>query len=332
MLPLPELTVVHPETVEEAVALLSEAPAKTMLLSGGTDLLPNLKHGLAAPRRLVSLRRLAGLREIRPASGGGLTIGAGVTLAALADHPQVRARYPALAQAAGGVAGPQLRNMGTLGGNLCLDTRCVYFNQTAFWRGALGYCLKKDGDRCHVVPEGSRCVAAMSADTPAPLIAYGASVRLVSARGDRTIPVGDFFRGDGARNTVREPDEILTEVTLPAPPPGLRSGYRKLRVRQAIDFPILSVAAAAMLDKAGLVTALSLVVGALGARPKTVQRLEKLTHGRTLDDALARAIAEEAHRQCHPLANLNVDSAWRREMVRVEVRRLLGELVASRSA
>jgi len=329
MLPLPTLDIVHPETVEEAAALLAEAPADTMLVSGGTDLLPNLKHGLAAPRRLVSLRRLAGLREIRSAPDGGLTIGAGVTLAALAADPRVRASYPALARAAGAVAGPQLRNMGTLGGNLCLDTRCVYFNQTAFWRGALGYCLKKDGDRCHVVPEGSRCVAAMSADTPAPLIAYGASVRLVSARGDRTIPVADFFRGDGARNTVREPDEILTGVILPAPPEGLRSGYRKLRVRQAIDFPILTTTAAAVVDSGERVQTLTLVVGALGARPKSVQRIDKLAHGRVLDDTLAREVSEEAHRQCHPLANLNVDSDWRREMVRVEVRRLLGELVGS---
>ena len=329
MLPLPELEVVHPTTVEDAARLLAEAPEQTMLLSGGTDLLPNLKHGLAAPRRLVSLRRLAGLREIRSAEDGALTIGAGTTLAAIAAHPRVRARYPALAQAAGLAAGPQLRNMGTLGGNLCLDTRCVYYNQSGFWRGALGYCLKKDGDLCHVVPEGSRCVAAMSADTPGPLLVYGASVRLVSARGDRTIPVADFFRGDGARNTVREPDEILTEVALPPPAPGLHSAYRKLRARAAIDFPLLSTAAALTLDADRRVGDLRLVVGALGARPKSIRGLDAVARGKVLDDSLAAAIAGEAHRQSRPLTNLNVDPEWRREMVAVTVARMLGELVES---
>jgi 4-hydroxybenzoyl-CoA reductase subunit beta len=294
-----------------------------MLLAGGTDLLPNLKHGLFAPRRLVSLRRVAALRESRETADGGLFLGAGLTLSELAAHPSVCTHYPALARAAGLVAGPQLRNMGTLGGNLCLDTRCVYYNQTRFWREALGYCLKKDGTVCHVVPEGSRCVAAHSADTPGPLIAYGAAVSLYSVRGAREVPVAEFFRGEGTRNTVRENDEILTGVTLPPPAPGCRAAYEKLRVRQAIDFPVLSVAASAVLGSGNRVEAMTLVVSGLGAKPRVVGRLDELVRGKRLDAALAAEVGEHARAQCHPLSNLNVDPEWRRDVLPVFVRRAL---------
>jgi 4-hydroxybenzoyl-CoA reductase subunit beta len=325
MLALPGFELLRPRTVGEAAALLGDGDA--MLLAGGTDLVPNLKHGLHAPARLVSLRGIPELRDVREIPEGGWFLGAGLTLTEVAEHPAMRASYPALARAASLAAGPQLRNMGTLGGNLCLDTRCMYYNQTRFWRNALGYCLKKDGTVCHVVPAGSRCVAAYSADSPGPVLVYGGEVHLVSSRGERRLPADVFFRPDGARNTVREPDEILTGVTLPPPAPGLRSAYQKLRMRQAVDFPLLSVAVAAVVE-AERVGRMTLVVGGIGSRPRVVKRLESV-HGLALDAATMDTVARLAYEQSHPLPTVAVDPAWRREVLPVLVRRALGALEPS---
>jgi 4-hydroxybenzoyl-CoA reductase subunit beta len=323
MLPLPELEWRAPRTLAELVGALAEAPGSTLIVAGGTDLVPNLKHGLIAPERLVSLRRVAELATVEETVDGGMRIGAGVTLDRVGADDRVAARFPALAQAARQVAAPQIRRMATLGGNLLLDTRCRYYNQTAFWRGALGYCLKKDGDVCHVVPQGKRCVAAMSADTPAPLIGYGATVDLVSVRGTRTLPVEQLFSGDGIKNTVREADEVLTQITLPAPRPGVRSAYEKLRTRQAIDFPLLSVAAVVELDERSVMGDVRVVVGALGAKPRSVHL--HAFRGQPLSDATADRIAAAAHAQCHPLANLGAES-WRQDVVGPVVRRALAAL------
>ena len=198
-----------------------------MPIAGGTDLVPNMKHRLFEPKHLVALKGIAELKGIRE-EDGALRIGAAETLTSVASNPSVRARFPALADAAGHVAGPQLRNAGTLGGNLCLDTRCTYYNQTAFWRGALGYCLKKDGDVCHVTRVGKKCVAAHSADTPPVLMVLDAVAVLVGPEGRREIPVRDFFVADGIANTRREPGEIVTEIRIP-----LASAARRSRLRQA---------------------------------------------------------------------------------------------------
>jgi 4-hydroxybenzoyl-CoA reductase subunit beta len=329
MLPLPEFDWAEARSIEEAVELLSGPPGEAMILAGGTDIVPNLKHGLFSPKRLVSLRRVEALRDSRETDGGSYFFGAGITLAELITHPVARTRYPALARAASLVAGPQLRHMGTLGGNLCLDTRCVYYNQTHFWRNALGYCLKKDGDECFVVPGGSRCVAAHSADTPGPLIAYGAEVSLVSVRGERRMPVADFFRADGIRNTVREPDELVTGVTLPAPQTGLHAAYEKLRTREAIDFPALSVAVSAVIGKKKRLVSLTLVVSGLGARPRVVRRADELVADLTLDDELVEKVGRLAYDQCRPLTSINVDPDWRRDVLPVYVRRALGRLEPS---
>ena len=219
--------------------------------------------------------------------------------------------------------------MGTLGGNVCLDTRCVYINQTHFWRQALGYCIKKDGTACHVVPTGSRCVAAHSADTPGPLITYGASIHLHSVRGERTVPAAEYFKADGAFNQVREPDEVVTGVSLPRPRDGLHSRYLKLRTRQSIDFPALSVAVSARLED-GMFQDLDLVVGAITPRPRRVRRVDDLVRGKKLTRELAEEVGKAAYTQCHPLPSINVDSDWRREVLPVYVRRALEGLQPSR--
>lgn len=316
----------RPRSLDEALALLAEKRDEALPIAGGTDLIPNMKHRLVAPANLVALRQLTELRGIEEGDVA-LSIGAGETLSAVARDPRVRRYFPALARAAGSVAGPQLRNMGTLGGNLCLDTRCTYYNQTHFWRQALGFCLKKEGVVCHVTRVGKKCVAAHSADTPPVLLTLGAAVELASASGRRSVPVSEFFVADGVANTVRRPGELVTRITIPLPDPGLRTSYQKLRQRNSIDFPLLSVAAAALLEGDGVVRELRIVVSALGSRPRVLSGLDRIAAGRRIaDDEVIEAVAERAFQQCHPLTNIIVDPDWRRAMVPVYVRRALREI------
>lgn len=332
MLRLPPYRYHRPSTLEQAVGLLAEHGADAMPIAGGTDLLPNMKHRLFEPAHLVGLRgivELKGIREEAEASGGAgrddgvLRIGAAETLTAVAESALVRARFPALAEAAAHVAGPQLRNMGTLGGNVCLDTRCTYYNQTLFWRRALGYCLKKDGTVCHVTRTGRKCVAAHSADTPPVLMVLDATLVLHGPAGRREVPVSDFFVADGIANTRREPDEILVEVRIPLAASARSTAYAKLRQRRAIDFPLLTVAVSAELEPDGTVRTVRGVVTGLGSRPRELTGWAEAAAGRRLDDELAEELALRAHKQCHPLENMIVDPEWRRAMVPVYVRRAL---------
>ncbi len=326
MLTLPRFGWIRPATLNEALEALARRPDESLVIAGGTDAVPNLKHRLHEPRQIVHIAGLDELRLIREV-GGDLHLGALVTLAELAVHPVVARDLSGLAHAASQVASPQIRNMGTLGGNLCLDTRCTYYNQTAFWRGALGFCLKKSGTVCHVVPQGKRCVAAHSSDVAPMLMALGATVELASRGAKRTVPLAEFFVADGIHNTVRRPEELVTRVVVPAGARSLRSAYRKLRPRKAIDFPMLSVAFAARLEGT-MCTEARLVVSALAARPRVVAGLAALAHGRALDDAVIESIAQAAHQQCHPLANVAYDTEWRRAMVPVFVTRAIRDALA----
>ncbi|MHC5211197.1 MAG: FAD binding domain-containing protein [Planctomycetota bacterium] len=325
MLRLPAFTYAAPDSVDDVLAALAQAPGRARLIAGGTDLLPNLKHGIEEADLVVSLRDVPGLDGVRETGDGGLELGAMLTLEALAGHDLVRARYAGLAQAAGLVAGPHHRRMGTLGGNVCLNTRCVYINQTHFWREALGYCLKKDGEACHVVKGGKRCVAAASNDTAPVLISLDARLVITSAaRGRRELPVGEFFRKDGVQNKVLEPDELLTHVLVPAPAAGLHSAYAKLRPRDSIDFPRLGIAVAYVL-RDGSVHDLRVVVTALAAVPQLLRKVAELAEGRAPDETLWAEIAAEAYAQCHPLTNIDGDAVYRREMVPVYTLRALRE-------
>ncbi|MBS2021610.1 MAG: FAD binding domain-containing protein [Deltaproteobacteria bacterium] len=327
MMTLPALEVLRPASVEEAVKLLASHP-HARPLAGGTDLVPNLKYGMYDAGPVIALRGLSReLRYVREEQGD-LRLGALCTLDQLAKDPLVTARLPALADAAAHVAGPQLRRMGTLGGNLCLDTRCVYINQSHFWRNALGFCLKKDGSVCHVVAQGKRCVAAASNDTAPVLLTLDASVRLVSPRGARLLPLADFYVTDGVKNTQLAPDELLTEVRVPQRALGMRQAFLKLRTRAAVDFPALNLAVA-LRAREGVLESLSLCVSALAAKPHVVKGLDDLL-GQPY--GTARALGDElgkrAHKQCRPLTNINVDPEWRREILPVLVRRAVERALA----
>jgi len=328
MLRLPAYRYHRPRSVDEAVALMGEHAGDAMYIAGGTDLIPNMKHGLFQPAHLVALKGLEELRGIGE-EDGHLRIGAAETLSSVASHRDVLERFPALADASAHVAGPQLRNAGTIGGNVCLDTRCTYYNQTEFWREALGYCLKKDGDVCHVTRVGKKCVAAHSADTPPVLMTLDAIAVLVGPDGRREIPVRDFFVADGIANTRRAAHEILTEIRVPLEAASRRQVYTKLRQRKSIDFPLLTVAISADIDDEGVVRTIEGVVTALGSRPRLLAKWGEVAEGRVLDDSVIDELAARAHKQCHPLENIIVDPEWRRAMVSVYVKRALTRVSAA---
>lgn len=321
MLRLPAFEVREPTTVAEALALLAQYGDRARILAGGTDLVPNMKHEVEVPEVVISLGRLEALRYVVE-EDGHLRVGPLVTLDALAHHPRVGALFPSLVDAVSQIAGPQLRAMGTLGGNVCLDTRCVYINQSYFWRQALGFCLKKDGTVCHVVAGGRRCVAAASNDSAPVLMTLGAQLSLASTAGVRHLPIDDFYVGNGAFNQDRSRAELLTEIVIPKPAPGSIAAYTKLRTRAAIDFPELGVAVRAELTPAGVIQGLDVCLTALGARPVHVAKLEAFV-GRTLDEATAAEIGAVAYERTKPLTNIATDPAYRREMVPVYVRRAL---------
>ena len=315
---LPAVQVHRPDSVRDALALLASKP-NARVLAGGTDIVPNLKYGMYQTEHLVALRGLSKeLRYVRK-DGAELRLGALCTIDQLSKDDSTIENLPALADACAQIAGPQLRRMGTLGGNLCLDTRCVYINQSHFWRSALGFCLKKDGTACHVVAQGKRCVAAASNDTAPVLLALGASVRIVGPRGERVVPLADFYLHDGVHNTVLEPDELLVEAIVPAPAVRMKQAFFKLRTRAAIDFPALNLAVALSVE-ADLVTAVRLCVSAIAARPALISRLDDLI-GKPADVRLAEELGRRAQKQCKPLTNIGVDPSYRREILPVLVRR-----------
>src|SRR6267142_6387016 len=236
MIRLPPFAYLAPTTLAAAARLMAEHGRDAMLVAGGTDLYPNMKRRQFEPKVLVGLRGLRELRGVRGSAAGGFTIGAGTTLSALAAHRDIVREWPALATAAGLVSSPQLRNMGTIGGNVCVDTRCNYYNQSYEWRKAIGFCMKKDGDICLVAPGSSRCWAVSSSATAPVLWSLGARVRLHGPEGERTIPVAALFHDDGIQYLAKRADEILTEVVLPSSE-GWRSIYLKLRRRGSFAFP-----------------------------------------------------------------------------------------------
>ncbi len=323
MLRLPYFQYHAPHTVREAADLLALAPGESMLIAGGTDVLPNMKRRQQVPSTLIGLRQIAELRQF--ANGDGLSIGAGLTLTELIRQPQVRADYTSLWQAAAQVATPQLRNMGTIGGNLCLDTRCNYYDQSYEWRKAINFCMKKDGDVCWVAPSSSRCLAVSSTDTAPPLIALGAQVTLVSANGIRRLALSDMYRNDGIDYLTRQPNEILTSIHLP-PLPGWRSTYWKLRRRGAFDFPVLSVAAAVRLSPDGTVESAHVVLGAVASRPVQAPEAALSLMGQPLSDTVIAHAAHLAAQPSRPMDNTDFSLIWRKRVTRDFVSYALREL------
>lgn len=325
MLRLPAFDSLHPQSIAEVVEALAKTNGEARLLAGGTDLLPNLKRGLQRTELLISLSGVDALRGSAGNAEAGLEIGPMTSLVEVAKAPLIREHYAALAAAAASVAGPAIRNMATLGGNLCLDTRCDYYNQSESWRKSIGYCMKECGDVCHTAPKSAVCRAINSADCPPALIALGAHVRLASPTGERVLAVEDLYRDDGDHYLNKRPDELITKILLP-PALGLENGFVKLRRRGAIDFPVLNVAVAVRRDAAHEVTRAAIVLGAVGSLPRRAKQAEALLLGKNLTAASIARAAAAARKSATPFDNADFSARWRGKMVAETVKRALMEL------
>jgi 4-hydroxybenzoyl-CoA reductase subunit beta len=311
MMRLPWFRFEAPSSIDEAVRVLAAEGPDAMVIGGGTDLLPNMKRRQQVPRTLVSLRNVAAMKTV--ANGRGLVLGGGLTLTEVIRLDAVRERYRGLWQAASQVATVHLRNMGTLGGNLCLDTRCNYYDQNYEWRKAINFCMKKDGEICWVATASKRCVAVSSTDCAPMLIALNAKVRLESKDGEREVPLNDLYNNDGIDYLTRRPDEILTEVMLPDAA-AWKSSYWKLRRRGAFDFPVLGVAAAVKLARDGTVEEARIALGAVSSQPFLTNAGELLSGKPLTDDVIAEAGTKVASR-AKPVDNTDYDVYWRKHVV-----------------
>ena len=290
------------------------------MLAGGTDLIPSMRQKLFEPEYVLDLRGIAAMRGIKPQLDGGVEIGALTTLRAIERSDFLRQHYPVLTEAAATVASPVLRNMGTIGGNICLDTRCLWYNQSLTWRKGCGFCIKKDGDICHVAPGGTKCWAAFSGDTPPALLCLNAEIEIASPGGTRRIPLRDFYTGLGDNYRKLQTNELVTRVFLPASAADYRGVYRKLRVRGSIDYPLAGVAVV-MKRSNGHVADARVGITAVNPAPLLVKGAGELLAGKAVDEALAEAVGDLAAKTAKPLTTSALTPEYRREMIRVFTKR-----------
>ena len=319
---LSDFSVTKPDCIEDAIAARTGHP-DSRFIAGGTDLLVNMRHGLSNPGLLIDLCAIDALHGIT-SEGKEMRIGAGVTVAALAADPAIRTRYRAVAEAAEAIAGPGHRAMGTVGGNLCLDTRCVYYNQSEWWRHANGYCLKHRGDICHVAPQGKRCHAAFTGDLAPSLLVFGAEVEIAGPSGRRRMPLNELYVEDGQAHLRLERSEMLVAIYLP--PTDLHSSYEKVRLRGAIDYPLAGVAAALSVEGTA-VEILRIALTGTNSRPLALSGTEKLK-GRKRDDSLMQDVDRLIQKQVQPMRTTVASSNYRRLAAAAVGRRLVDKLLA----
>jgi 4-hydroxybenzoyl-CoA reductase subunit beta len=345
---LPVFQLLRPRSVAEALELLAKHAANAQIVAGGTDLIPSLRQHLFAPRFVVDIRGIGELTGIR-AHDGGLEVGALTTLTAIERSPEIARDYPVLHEAGKTVASPVLRNMGTVGGNICLDTRCLWYNQSLGWRKSCGFCIKKDGDLCHVAPGGSRCWATFSGDTAPALLCLEAEIEIAGPNGTRRVPLSEFYTNVGDARMKLERNELLTRVLLPARTAGWRGVYRKLRIRGSIDYPLAGVAVAlkttSQTSKPGssgapgsnghgtqtsnigssgaptMVEDARVAITAVNPAPLLVKGAREAMQGREVNEDLAWQVGELAARTAKPLTTAALTPEYRREMIRVFTKR-----------
>jgi 4-hydroxybenzoyl-CoA reductase subunit beta len=318
---LPPFTYLAPVSVTDAVKLMADHGPEAMLVAGGTDLYPNMKRRQFEPTVLVGLCGIRDMIGVRGSAKAGMTIGAGTILSVVSKHAEIARSYRALATAAGLVSSPQLRNMATIGGNVCVDTRCNYYNQSYQWRKAVNFCMKKDGEICLVAPSSSRCWAVSSSDTAPVFWSLGAKVRLVGPKGERLIPISALYQDDGIQYLSKQPGEVVVEIVLP-PAEGWRSAYLKLRRRGSFDFPVLGVAVALRME-GDTVKEAAITLGAVASQPRPAPDAAALLVGQRLSLELIERVAEAAYRPSKPLDNTDLTHPYRKKMTRVFVARAL---------
>ena len=319
---LPEFQLLRPKTVQESVQMLSQHAPNLQIIAGGTDLIPSLKQGLFAPKYVMDIRGIDSLRGVRAVPGAGLEIGALTTISALEDSGFLERNYSVLREAAMTVASPILRNMGTVGGNLCLDTRCVWYNQSQQWRTSCGFCLKKDGASCHVAPESETCSAVFSGDIAPALLCLSAEVEIAGPNGYRRVPLSQFYGNDGIAHVHMQRYEMLTRVLVPESASGWKSSYLKLRVRGSIDYPLAGVAASLKMNR-GIVEQARVAITGVNPAPMLVPSVEHALVGRAVDEHYAQVVGELAAQTAKPLTTSLLTPEYRREMVKVFAKRAI---------
>ena len=312
---LPKFAYRTPQSAAEAVKIMAGTGPEGQFVAGGTDLYPNMKRRQQMPRTVISVMRVPELNQITGDGKSGVRIGASVTLTDICEHPIINRDYPVVAYAARTISTPILRNMGTIGGNLLLDTRCNYYDQNYEWRKGINFCLKKDGDVCWVAPGSAKCWAVQSSDLVPVMVAIGAKLRFVSTLGERVIHAAGLYNDDGIDYLHKRPDELLVDIQLP-PLNGWRASYRKLRRRGAFDFPVLGVAAFVHLNHAGAVEDAKIILGGIAPSPMEVKEAGNALVGQPLDDDHIRAAAEAAYVKARPLDNTDFVMNWRKQMAR----------------
>jgi 4-hydroxybenzoyl-CoA reductase subunit beta len=325
---LPEFELIQPRSLQEACSILGEHNRRAVLLAGGTALMVALRYRLSKPAVVIGLKGLTALDYVSRNGSGGLAIGSMATLQTLEKSPSVLNEYAPLAQAVQLVAIPSIRDKATIGGNLCLDTRCIYYNQSEFWRSGQKACFKLGGDICHAVEKGQRCQAVYQGDLGPVLFALGAEVKIASAKGEKTIPLAEFFTGRGEKPNVLKPDEILVEVRIPTPGHGAAWAYEKLRVREGMDFPMAGVAVMVKRNRDGTIEQAKIVLGAVGSSPTEVPKAAGLLEGHKLTDDLLQRVSREVVDRAQPVGNLAMNASYRRKMVGVLVKRALRRALA----
>ncbi|MEK6280083.1 MAG: FAD binding domain-containing protein [Acidobacteriota bacterium] len=329
---LPKFEYRVPREIAEAVKIMAGTGPEGQFVAGGTDLYPNMKRRQQMPKTVISVMRVPELNQISGDGKSGIRIGASVTLTDIVEHPLINRDYPVIAYAARTISTPILRNMGTVGGNLLLDTRCNYYDQNYEWRKGINFCLKKDGDVCWVAPGSSKCWAVQSSDLVPVMVAIGAKFRLASTLGERMIDAAGFYNDDGIDYLKKRPDELLVDIHLP-PVNGWRASYRKLRRRGAFDFPVLGVAAYVQMEAQGngntsdRVKDARIVLGGIAPSPLNIAEAGQALIGQPLDQETIQAAAEAAYVRARPLDNTDFVMNWRKQMARQYTLRALQELV-----
>ena len=331
MMRLPKFEYRTPQTIAEALKIMADAGPSGQFVAGGTDLYPNMKRRQQTPKTVISVMRLKELNQIMGDGPTTVRIGASVTLTEICDHPVINRDYPVVAQAARTISTPLLRNMGTIGGNLLLDTRCNYYDQNYEWRKGINFCLKKDGDVCWVAPGSSKCWAVQSSDLVPVMVAIGARLRFASTLGERVVDAAGLYNNDGIDYLRKRPDELLVDIQLPQAN-GWRASYQKLRRRGAFDFPVLGVASFIKYERGGrpdnFIADAKVILGGIGPAPVEIKEAANVLIGKVLDEDRIQEAAEAAYVKARPLDNTDFVYQWRKQMARQYTIRALRELAS----
>jgi len=327
MLRLPKFQYLAPKSLDETISLLKEHEGNAKVIAGGTDILPSMKQRLFAPEYVLDLKKIPGLNQIEEGSDGAVRIGALTSLSVLEQSPVIKKHFPGLSEAVDSVAAAQIKNMGTIGGNIALETRCWYFNQSHFWRKSIDVCIKRGGEVCHVVKGGDKCYAYFAADTVPALVALGAELTIKNNKGERRCALQEIYTQDGKTPNTLKPGDLITGITIPISQCKSGNAYKKLRLREAIDFALVGAAAKVTMEGDSCQDA-KVVLGAVGSGPIEIKEAEELMKGKEISEELIEEVGGLAQKAARPVANTATSPGYRRKMAGIFTKRALREAVS----